>query len=957
MKHFILFLALISFTSAQVVYTDPPQATAYDNFNVIFNAAKGDGGLQGYTGTDVYAHTGVTIEGEGTWQYVIADWNTNLSKARLTKIGADLWQLNIGDPYDYYGVPRSKKITQLSFVFRNGNGSRTGRDVGGADIFLDLFEPGLTMTFISPQNENAFGDPRRSPAFAPSNTDFSIECAAVVKGTQLARQILYINGEAVDSTTNDTLRYIYNAPGGMAVLMNIGTDTSGVKDTAQTALMINPPIVNQTRPAGTSDGITYTSATGARLSLLAPDKAFVYLIGDFNDWMVDVAYAMKKDSVDEQHVHWWIDLENLSPGTEYAFQYLVDGAIRIADPITDKILDPWNDGYISDAVYPGLKEYPDGKTEQAVAVLQTAQSAYLWHDGNYTPPPKEQLLVYELLVRDFVSDHGFSTIGDTLNYLQNLGINAIELMPFNEFEGNESWGYNPSFYFAVDKYYGPKNTLKALIDSCHARGMAVIQDIVLNHSYGQSPMVRLYAEGTYGPPSSDNPWYNPDMNTDQGGYQGPHPYGTGYDFNHESPLTQEFVDRVLDYWVSTYHIDGFRFDLSKGFTQKYTGDDVAAWSAFDGSRIRLLKRMADKLWENHPETYVILEHFADNSEETILADYGMLLWGNLNYNYNEATMGWNNNSDFSWGYFKERGWSKAALMTYMESHDEERLMYKNLQYGNSLGDYSVKELSTALERIKLAAAFFFTLPGPKMIWQFGELGYDYSIEYNGRTGNKPIRWDYLQNNDRLRLYKTFAALLKMRRENPAFYSTGATVEQALNGAMKRIIIRNYDLNAVIAGNFDVTAGTIDPSFPFTGIWYDYFSGDSLTVTDEHAPIALDAGAFHIYTSKKLPTPESGLITALPRQGSSVMDFSLSQNYPNPFNPVTTIIYTIGKPSRVHMELYDINGRKILTLVNRRQKSGRYKVTFDAGDLAAGVYFYTLKTADGYSHTRKMIVLK
>ena len=57
-------------------------------------------------------------------------------------------------------------------------------------------------------------------------------------------------------------------------------------------------------------------------------------------------------------------------------------------------------------------------------------------------------------------------------------------MPFNEFEGNDSWGYNPDFYFAPDKYYGPKNTLKEFIDSCHSKGIAVIMDIALNHSFG-----------------------------------------------------------------------------------------------------------------------------------------------------------------------------------------------------------------------------------------------------------------------------------------------------------------------------------------------------------------------------------------------------------------------------------------------------------------------------------------
>ncbi len=947
MRLFILLGILIGLSYSQVVRTDPPHAGANESFKVIFDAGQGDAGLKGYTGDDVYAHTGVTIEGEGTWQYVIAGWSTNLSKARLTKIGTDLWELNIGNPYDYYGVPRSKKITQLCFVFRNGNGSKTGRDVGGADIFLDMAEGNISVGFITPQTDNRFGDPRRSPAFTGGGIPYTVQSTAFTKGRGLARQVLYLNDQAVDSTAADTLSYTFTPTQGMALLTVIGRDSSGARDTARTALMVNAPVEYSTRPRGVTDGISYTGPTTAVLSLLAPGKKYVYLLGDFNDWMVDPAYALKKDSVDTQHVHWWLEIGNLSPGTEYAFQYLVDSEIRIADPYTDKILDPWNDGYIPESLYPHLKAYPEGKTEQAVAVLQTAQTPYQWHDTTYQRPPGEELVIYELLVRDFVADHSFKSIIDSLNYLQNLGINAIHVMPLNEFEGNESWGYNPSFYFAVDKYYGTKNDFKAFVDSCHARGIAVIQDIVLNHTFGQSPFVRLYADGTYGPPSENNPWLNVTAR---------HPFSVGYDFNHESILTQELVDRVLDYWMSEYHVDGFRFDLSKGFTQKYTGNDVAAWSAFDGSRIALLRRMANKMWAKHPGGYVILEHFADNSEETILAGDGMMLWGNMNYSYNEATMGYS--SDLSWGFYRQRGWSKAGLVTYMESHDEERLMFKNLQYGNHSGSYDITDQATALDRIKLAAAFFLTLPGPKMIWQFGELGYDYSIDYNGRTGNKPVRWDYLYQPERQKLYKTFAALLKLRNNHHAFRSPGANVEYALAGTRKRITIKNWDLNASIIGNFGVTGGSIDPQFKNSGIWYDYFTGDSLQVDDPNAPITLKAGEFHIYTDKKLETPEAGLTpTVLERlPGSRPERFELSQNYPNPFNPSTTIRYRLPATGKVTLTLFDQTGRKVKTLVNGFQQSGSYALKVDMAGLSSGIYYYRLKSGS-FINTRKMVLLR
>ena len=112
----------------------------------------------------------------------------------------------------------------------------------------------------------------------------------------------------------------------------------------------------------------------------------------------------------------------------------------------------------------------------------------------------------------------------------------------------------------------------------------------------------------------------------------------------------------------------------------------------------------------------------------------------------------------------------------MESHDEERLMFKNLTYGNSSGSYSIKNFNVALNRMKLAGAFFFTVPGPKMIWQFGELGYDVSIDFNGRVGEKPVRWNYLGDDRRTNLYKVYAALTKLKTDYEAFSTTNFTLD-------------------------------------------------------------------------------------------------------------------------------------------------------------------------------------
>ncbi len=167
-------------------------------------------------------------------------------------------------------------------------------------------------------------------------------------------------------------------------------------------------------------------------------------------------------------------------------------------------------------------------------------------------------------------------------------------------------------------------------------------------------------------------------------------------------IPKAFVDRVNRYWMSEYKFDGFRFDFTKGFTNT-PGN---GWN-YDQARIAILKRMADSIWAYNPDAYVILEHFADNNEEKELANYGMMLWGNMNYNYCEASMGWTSNSDFSWASYQSRDWNNPHLVAYMESHDEERMMYKNITWGNSTTGYNIKDTTIALQRIPLAAAFIY----------------------------------------------------------------------------------------------------------------------------------------------------------------------------------------------------------------------------------------------------------
>lgn len=266
-------------------------------------------------------------------------------------------------------------------------------------------------------------------------------------------------------------------------------------------VIIQGEVTTEPSPSGVVDGINYIDDETVILQLYAPFKDFVYVLGDFNDWEFSADYFMNQTPDGERY---WIEISGLNPGQEYRFQYSIDEEdIRVADIYADKILDPVNDNSIPETVYPNLIGYPMGETTEIVSVLQTAQEPYNWVVEDFDRPPSDNLIIYELLIRDFDESHSYQAVINRLDYLEDLGINAIELMPFTEFEGNESWGYDPMFYFAPDKYYGTKDDLKQLVDECHQRGIAVIQDVVLNHSNGQNPQLRMYSQSGGGGRTTD----------------------------------------------------------------------------------------------------------------------------------------------------------------------------------------------------------------------------------------------------------------------------------------------------------------------------------------------------------------------------------------------------------------------------------------------------------------------
>lgn len=902
---------------------------------ITCDATRGNQGLSGYTpASDVYVHIGVITNlstSSSDWKYVVnSNFSTPAAIVQTATAGTNKWSFTInGGLRAFFNITNAaEKIQKIAILFRNGNGGKVQRNTDASDMYVPVYDDALYTRIDSPLMQPFF---KPIPQTIAVNIGDHIPIAA--SASKAASLRVLFNGNAISTATAATRisADAVVAATGTQTIISEATDASGtVRDTV--SFLVTGNVNVAALPTGLKDGINYeTGDTSVTLVLFAPGKTRAAVLGDFNNWTETNSVQMNRTPDGNR---FWLRITGLTPGTEYAYQYLVDGTLKVADYYTEKVLDPNNDPYIPAATYPNLKAYPTGKTTGIVSILQTARPAFNWQVTNFQRPDKKNLVIYELLLRDFVAAQNFTALKDTLSYFKRLGVNAIEIMPFNEFEGNLSWGYNPNFFLAPDKFYGTPTAIRQFIDACHQQGIAVIMDLVMNHCMGSAPQAQLYWDGINNRPAANNPWLNTSAT---------HPYNVGNDFNHEAAATKDLVSRVVRHWLTEYKIDGFRWDLSKGFTQVNNPNDVAAWGNYDASRITTWKRIYDTMQQVSASSYCILEHFGGNQEETELANYGMLLWGNLNYSFNQATMGYNTGADFSGAIAKSRGWPNAQLVAYQESHDEERLMFKNLSYGNNAGAYSVKDTVTSLKRNEMATAFWAMIPGPKMLWQFGELGYQNSINScpNGtidatggcRLDMKPIRWDYYNQPARKALYDVYAKLFKLKlTPNYKTTFTGNAVTWDLTGSAKWLQVNDDSLKLVVIGNFDVTAQTLNVTFPVAGIWYSYLGNTTRTATGNAEQITLQPGEYYVYTNRNI---NNTVVTAIGPSGNNLPDMDISV-IPNPVSTSAQIRYHLPEPAQVKITLSDMNGRTLGTLFEGFRVAGNQKLNLQATQLPAGM---------------------
>ncbi|MTE26382.1 alpha-amylase family glycosyl hydrolase [Winogradskyella ouciana] len=957
MKKFYLSILCFGFSLlmfSQVTITPNPfEIDESITITLDINSTATD--CDGFTSPNkVYMHSGVGDSDNAFNISVVGNWGQDDGVGQMTSQGSGIYSITLV-PETYYGLTATQAANAvlMGMVFRNEDGSQEFKASGCNDFIFEIGTFQVSLT--SPSDDTTIIN---------SGDDLAIS-ATNIGGN--ASYTLSANGSVID-TDGSTNSYSYTVTN---ITENTNYELVAVLDgttiTKEFSVLIDPGSNIGIMPTNYQDGITYIDDNTAVLVLYATGKDFVYLAGSFNNWQPDSNYAMKKDVT--RNNKFWIELTGLTPGQVETYQYWVadktptansPSLVKVADPYSTLVLSPFDDPFIPSSTYPNLPAYPTGQ-EREVTVLQTGQTAYNWQVTNFEKPKKEDLIIYEVLVRDFDADRNYQDLIDRIDYFKNLNINAIQLMPVMEFEGNESWGYNTSFHMALDKFYGTEEKFKEFIDVCHQNGIAVILDIALNHAFGRSPMVRMWMNDPdgdgWGDPSSDNPYFNEIAQ---------HSYSVGSDYDHSNPRTKDYVKRVVKHWIEEFNIDGFRWDLTKGFTQNCENNEGCT-NQYQQDRVDVLKEYADYSWSLDDDHYVIFEHLGSENEEKEWANYrfdegkGIMMWGKMTDPYNELTMGQNGNKNINGiGHNSRPSFNGPRVVGYPESHDEERLMYKNLAFGNtSNASHNVQDLNTAISRMSAMAAVSVMVPGPKMIWHFGELGMENSIfTCNNGTVNLPgggdgdckldtkpqPQWtnNWLADAVRGAVYDDWSKLHKLKTDEPVFEGDYTMTSGDFT---PRIDIFDNSIpttelkNVIILANFDVVSQTVNTNFPagVTSTWYDLMDPTgNTTITNSTTSITIPAGQFRILGNKP-----SNVLSV---EDESLFGFTI---YPNPSRTSFSINTNVSD-----VEIYDLSGKMI-----KSYKGDFTRIdSFDISSLNTGMYIVKVENDNKQTMTTKLVKL-
>ena len=754
----------------------------------------------------------------------------------------------------------------------------------------------------------------------------------------------------IDDTTITNLGSSYNvstkqlvytptfefAEGGHLMILSAGASADTVSFTIAVG---SPPVAPM--PSYAEHGVTLPStasgdSTTFRIRVGGTGFVFLRVAPAGEPVQSQPAFIMRMDPSSD---NWWMNLD-LAEG-EYEYQYQTDNGTFLYDP-----WGRWTGTY---------------GTRFSTGPAGLTADDYVWDSNDFLRPPLNRLCAYELHIGEFAGGYyglgggeaGFVELTTLIPYFDSLGINAIELMPVNDF-GNigtsgHSWGYDISHYFALEPSYGSPRDLKVLVDSAHAHGVAVIMDVVFNHLNDPSPLWQMQ------PDDDANPYFKPAtllrFNED--------PLFFFRDMDHWSDETQELVYTVLKMWIDEYRIDGFRFDFTQGVgwnTSEPTRGILGWANAISQEYGGTIYQIAEHLPESPALVFYsgLTGGWHDSFRDEIFDEARFGNTSLLDFENLVLDLGAYAGNDFpsSPGSYANRTEPLNANVT----HDEQSLIYEMITFQGV-------DTATALLRDRLYATFMFTSLGIPMLWE----GMEFSAPRGWPNDSqkllyRPVEW-YLYPTARGQThYEYYRKLIFQRQRNPALYA--GALRKLFRYTPEKVLVWGFDepstgAQVMAVANLSSSERTVT-NVPWlsAGTWYDIWDQTTLVADSAGIPsFTIDAYTAKVYSNLS----DSILSDVRPAEVSLPRDFLLAQNYPNPFNPTTTIRFQLPESGPVQLAVFDLLGREVAVLLQAQLGPGVHTSTWngrreDGSTVGSGMYFYRIKTPR-FTDVRTMLLIK
>jgi len=529
----------------------------------------------------------------------------------------------------------------------------------------------------------------------------------------------------------------------------------------------------------------------------------VYVVGEFNQWS-ETANPL----VSEGNGYWSVDVPGAKEGQKY--RYLIHSPFltnpnRRTDPYAKRVENDRGDGYIT-------------------------SSEFDWGSNHFSMPPWNELVIYELHVGSFydLANDGtpgnFNDLIKKLDYLQELGINAIELLPIYGFPGKTSLGYNPALPFDIESNYGTNTDFKDFVKAAHDKGIALLLDVVYNH---------------WGPDDLDTALWRIDGWSENGGggiyfyndWRRHTAFGDRPDFGR--PEVSQYIRDNVQMWLDEYRVDGLRFDSTVNIRNVYGNNNDPAHDLPEGWY--LMQRLNNEIDSRQPWKITIAEDLQDN--EWITKDVGSgdadfdSQWGSSFYwpIHNTLVNPFDEGRDMysvKDAILHRYGNNALTRVIYSENHDEVAEINHKVRLPEAIAPRHADSWF-AKKRSTLGAVLTLTSPGIPMIFMGQEF-----LSWGSWHDSQPMDWSNLSRFGGI--HDLYQSLIHLRR-NWYNNTRGLRGQHAnvfhVNNNDKVIAFHRWENggagdDVVVILNFgNRSYNNYTLGFPREGTWYVRFNSD------------------------------------------------------------------------------------------------------------------------------------